>query len=419
MRLNLLTRIQSYLRELEYLDTLRCLHLYLTRVEERMLNGEFGEAVSVAMKILVKVGEALGASRLIEVSHVHISGVSYSNIGEPGLEYLEKLASNKPKFLVYTTVNPSCVDLSLSSKIVSLENWEKQAIINEILESMGSKASYTCTPYLLRRPFAFDRLAWGESSAVAMANSFYGAFTNREGGPLTIAAAIAGRTYMAGLHLMSERRVKHIIKVPSLNNEAEASLLGLYIGEEYSEISQITGASEWSYSMIKEFLAASAASGSHALIPLDGITPRGTYIVEESVERSSIDRRELEHYYNKVSKTLELGEETLVYIGCPHLSLSELRQLSIMLDGRRLKKGVHFLVTVPGTYRALGVLDHSLRKAGVEIAVGTCPIVSRITVKPDIVLTNSGKALFYLSRLHKFNVGLASLVDIVKLVSEK
>ncbi len=384
-----------------------------------MLNGEFGEALSVATKILVKVGEALGASKLIEVSHVHISGVSYSNIGEPGLEYLEKLALTKPRFSVYTTVNPSCVDLSLSSRIISLENWEKQAIINGILESMGSRASYTCMPYLLRRPFMFEHLAWGESSAVAMANSFYGALTNREGGPLTIAAAIAGRTYMAGLHLMSERSAKHVVKAPPLNNEAEASLLGLYIGEEYSEITQITGALGWSYSMVKEFLAASAASGSHALVPLDGVTPRGTYAVEEGVERSGIDKRELEYYYDKVSKALELGEETLVYVGCPHLSLSELRQLSTMLDGRRLKRGVHFLVTVPGTYRALGGLDLFLKKAGVEIAVGTCPIVSRITVKPDVVLTNSGKALFYLSKLHKFNVSLASLVDIVKLVSEK
>ncbi|MCS7127910.1 MAG: aconitase X catalytic domain-containing protein [Desulfurococcaceae archaeon] len=393
--------------------------MYLTKVEERMLGGEFGEAMSVAMKILVKVGEALGASRLIEVSHVHISGVSYSNIGEPGLEYLEKLASTKPKFSAYTTVNPSCVDLSLSSKIVSLEDWEKQAIINGILESMGSRTSYTCTPYLLRRPFMLEHLAWGESSAVAMANSFYGAFTNREGGPLTIAAAIAGRTYMAGLHLMSERRAKYVVKTPPLNNEAEASLLGLYIGERYSEITQITGASEWSHSIVKEFLAASAASGSHALVPLDGVTPRGTYVVEEGVERTTIDRRELEYYYDNVSKALELGEETLVYIGCPHLSLSELRQLSIMFDGRRLKRGVHFLVTVPGTYRAFRDIDRSLKKAGVEVAIGTCPIVSKITVKPDVVLTNSGKALFYLSKLHKFNVSLASLVDIVKLVSEK
>ena len=46
--------------------------MYLTREQERMLNGEFGWVVAKAMSIIVKTGEALGATKLVEVVHAHV-----------------------------------------------------------------------------------------------------------------------------------------------------------------------------------------------------------------------------------------------------------------------------------------------------------------------------------------------------------
>ncbi|GAB6147969.1 hypothetical protein JCM10135_05100 [Stetteria hydrogenophila] len=66
--------------------------MYLTRVEEAMLRGDYGEGVARAMRVIVKVGEALGAERLVEISHAHVSGISYHNLGDPGAELLEELA---------------------------------------------------------------------------------------------------------------------------------------------------------------------------------------------------------------------------------------------------------------------------------------------------------------------------------------
>ena len=48
-----------------------CTLMYLSSIEEKMLNGEYGEAVELAIKIIVKVGESLGANRLVEVNNVH------------------------------------------------------------------------------------------------------------------------------------------------------------------------------------------------------------------------------------------------------------------------------------------------------------------------------------------------------------
>ncbi|MEM2347111.1 MAG: aconitase X, partial [Sulfolobales archaeon] len=65
--------------------------MYLSSIEERMIKGEFGAAKALALKVIVKVGEALGAQELVEVGHAHISGVSYFNVGDAGLEFIEDL----------------------------------------------------------------------------------------------------------------------------------------------------------------------------------------------------------------------------------------------------------------------------------------------------------------------------------------
>lgn len=46
--------------------------LNLTIHEERMLNGEEGHTIQKAMELLVKVGEAYGAQRMLNISHTHI-----------------------------------------------------------------------------------------------------------------------------------------------------------------------------------------------------------------------------------------------------------------------------------------------------------------------------------------------------------
>ena len=50
----------------------------LTGEEENMLRGERGESLAVAYRILLAIGEATEAERLIPVKWAHISGVNYN-----------------------------------------------------------------------------------------------------------------------------------------------------------------------------------------------------------------------------------------------------------------------------------------------------------------------------------------------------
>ncbi len=78
----------------------------LTPEEQDMAAGKYGKATKKAMEILVTLGEIYGAKRLIDVTSVQIAGVSYANLNEPGLEWLEEMAEDG-KVRTFTTLNPA------------------------------------------------------------------------------------------------------------------------------------------------------------------------------------------------------------------------------------------------------------------------------------------------------------------------
>jgi predicted aconitase len=62
--------------------------VHLTREEEDALDEKHGQAVSIAYKILLSIGKATNAERLIPVDWVHLSGVNYNTIGDAGVKIL-------------------------------------------------------------------------------------------------------------------------------------------------------------------------------------------------------------------------------------------------------------------------------------------------------------------------------------------
>lgn len=45
----------------------------LTSEEKDILNGEFGPGTTTAMKVLVAIGEAFGAEKMVEISRAHVA----------------------------------------------------------------------------------------------------------------------------------------------------------------------------------------------------------------------------------------------------------------------------------------------------------------------------------------------------------
>ena len=121
--------------------------MYLTKEEEDMLKGEQGFAVKKSMEILVALGEIYGSEKLIEVGSVQVSGVSYHNLGDAGLSFLEELAKDG-KVKVLTTLNPAGMDLENWRNLGISEDFaKKQNFVIKAFEKMGIIVS--CAAYCL------------------------------------------------------------------------------------------------------------------------------------------------------------------------------------------------------------------------------------------------------------------------------
>lgn len=77
--------------------------------DESYLRGERGEGAALAMRVLLKVGRAMGATRLVDVESAHVDGCIY--IGSVSLHFARKLAEGGAKVSVPTTLNIGAIDL--------------------------------------------------------------------------------------------------------------------------------------------------------------------------------------------------------------------------------------------------------------------------------------------------------------------
>ncbi|WP_456455419.1 aconitase X [Methanopyrus sp.] len=352
--------------------------MYLTKEEERILNGEEGELKAKLMEVLVKLGDVFDAERLVRPASVHVSGVSYRTIGDAGLRFLRKVAEDGLKVSVPTSVNPCgiCLDGNLP---VDEEFERRQREIMDALESLGTAPVYTCVPYQQGfQPSRGDLLAWGESSAVFVANTYYGARANREGAPATVAAAVVGRIPEYGMHLDENRVAEYEVVVEfEPRNDFEWSALGYYLGEVLDGIPVLRLPTVPSLSNVKYMGAAAAASGALAMAYIPGITPEEPRV--DGTERIEVEREDV---FDLVEERFGTEREGFSFTGCPHRPDGEIQRF----DG--------CAICCP----ANATLDgHRLR--------GTCPVVAPIEDVYDVVFTDSLKAAHYLASRVEVNVG--------------
>ncbi len=398
--------------------------MYLTREEEKILAGEMGEARAEALKIIVKVGEALGAERLVPIAHAHVSGISYGTIGDHGASLLEDLASRGARVAVPTTVNPvgyDTEDPSLLEKAgvrITPEFVRGQSRILSALRRMGANLTLTCTPYYIPEVRGIpvgSSVAWGESNAILYANSVLGLRTNREGGPLALMAALTGRTYYWGMHLDQERVPQTLYHVEEgILDEARAGVLGEIIATSHrNRKPPLVDARLRDEIALREFLAALGAAGSLAMAHIQGVTPEKP--PEKPEERIMISAQDLEERLDKYRPTETLD---VVFIGCPHAKAGDVERLARLLQGAsRVRTRIVVTLSRREYSRLLASNPRvigELSGMGVVIARDTCLIVSPFGKPGTRVATNSYKALFYLSK-RGVKVSLAPLEDLARI----
>ncbi len=389
--------------------------LKLTGEEKEMLEGKHGKATGKAMEIITTLGEIYGAERLIPVSSVQIAGVSYHNLGEAGLEYLDEMAEDG-RTRVLTTLNPAGMDLEEWKKHGISEDFAKnQQRVVAAFEKMGVVSTCTCTPYLIGNlPHYGEHIAWAESSAVCFSNSIIGALTNREGGPSALASALTGRTAEYGLHLQENRiaQVKYEVQA-QLTNTDDFGLLGHAIGERTGKaIPYIVGVEKATTEELKSFCASIATYGGVALFHMEGITPNKTSVPDKTEVITNEDLSKA-----RIELDDEDAEIDFISVGCPHASIKEIGHIAEMLDGKKVVDGKTVWITTAKPTKDLamkmGYYD-KIEKAGAFLVADACCAVAPLKGKFVGLMTDSAKACFYARGKNSFKTEIRTVEECIQ-----
>lgn len=399
--------------------------MFLEKDEEKMLEGEEGEAKRRAMNLLVRYGEALDAERLIDVSSVHF--MEYFDLPFSGT----KLQDETIKFLlateestkvesvkVFTTAHIQRCDFENWRTLgIKREEYEKLNEMKKLCKRLGINCTFTCVPYLTGNvPTPGEHIAWMESSAVPIANSVLGARGNLEGSESSFAAAITGKIPYWGLHKDEERYGDILVDVKAnIESVNDWDMLGYYIGEVVGEkIPVLKGSfspNKIQIEHLKSFSASLNTSGGSQMFHIPGKT-FGTNKVEDAFSdkpemKIHVTESDLKAVKEKISTGVS-EKVDLITLGCPHCTIHQLSKIAKLLNNKKVRKDVKLWIWTAHGIKTLSDrmgYTNMIESSGGEVHVDTCAVPSAWdSHNIGTVATDSCKQAHYLPRMHNVDV---------------
>ena len=349
--------------------------MYLTKEQQAILNGSKGETMAKVMKTLVMYGDTFGAEKLVPVTSNfnHLVTSFGLKMMKPVFDLMQQLIDAGAVSDQQFSVDPRPLDKNVPANF--LQNfifnnfmYSKQEEYEKQLQALGlmNDDAFTCACYLDQvgnKPKKGDILSWAESSAVVYANSVLGARCNRNSGIMDIMGSIAGFVPYFGLLTDEGRKATWIVQVKT-TKKPEAQLLGSAIGMKVMEdVPFITGMEEWlgtelndeTTAYLKDFGAATASNGAVGLYHIEHLTPEakelGAGLVAPGAKVHVIDDAELQRVqdsYPVIWKNPD-AKPKLCFIGCPHMSLQQLKDWTLAVE-KGLKKAGHDKVQIPTVF---------------------------------------------------------------------
>ncbi len=354
----------------------------LTEEQQAILDGSKGSTMAKVMKTLVMFGEAFGAEKMVPVTSKYNHLVTSFGLGvlQPVYDLMNTLIEAGVKSGQKFSADPRPCDPNvpknfLQNLIFNKFMYNKQDFYENQLRQLGlmDKDAFTCTCYMDEvgnKPKMGDVLSWSESSAVVYANSVLGARCNRNSGIMDIMGSIVGYVPYFGLLTDEGRKATWIIKIET-EKKPEAQLLGSAIGMKVMEdVPFVKGLDKWlgteltdeACTYLKDFGAATASNGAVGLYHIENLTPeaklQGEKLLADNVREYVIDDAELERVKNNYPIVWKdkNAKPKLCFIGCPHMSLRQLKDWTDRVEAS-LKKYGSKKVVIPTVFTAApGVL---------------------------------------------------------------
>ena len=406
--------------------------MVLTQEQQAILDGEKGEMLAKVMKTLVMYGDAFEAEKLVPITseYNHLVTSFGLKVMSPVYDLMQKLLDAGVVSGQKFSADPRPLDSHVPAN--ALQNlvfrkfmYTKQDFYEEQLSRLGlmDKDAFSCTCYMDEvgnKPKKGDILSWAESSAVVYANSVLGARCNRNSGIIDIMGSIVGYVPYFGLLTDEGRKADWVVRV-NTTKKPEAQLLGSAIGMKVSEdVPYVVGLDKWlgselNYSAcayLKDFGAATASNGAVGLYHIANLTPEavefGESLIAEGAKEYVIDDAELERVrqsYPVIWKNPDAAPK-LCFVGCPHLSLTQLKEWTVKLEDGLKKNGRAKLsvptvfTAAPAVLEAFAQTEYAARlKATGAVTSYICPLMymNNPLCKKMPVITSSNKLRTYSS----------------------
>ena len=419
--------------------------MILTKEQEAILNGEKGETLAKVMKTLVMYGDAFEAEKLVPITsnYNHLVTSFGLKVMSPVYDLMQQLldagVASDQKF----SVDPRPIDKNvpanfLQNLVFNKFMYTKQNFYEGQLEKLGlmDKDAFTCTCYMDEvgnKPKKGDILSWAESSAVVYANSVLGARCNRNSGIIDIMGSIVGYVPYFGLLTDEGRKATWVVKV-NTTKKPEAQLLGSAIGMKVMEdVPYVIGLDKWigstlddsACSYLKDFGAATASNGAVGLYHIDNLTPEavelGERLIAEGAKEYIIDDAELERVqreYPVIWKNPDASPK-LCFVGCPHLSIQQLKdwtdniEVALAKNGKKKVVIPTVLTAAPKVLAVFNETDYAerLKKTGV-ITSYICPLMymNNPLCKTMPVITSSNKLRTYTSARYYTDAEILNII---------
>jgi len=324
--------------------------MQLTKDEEKMLSGGYGEATRRAMEILVKMGEYEAAKRMVPVSWADLS--TFSGIGgghgdSPNND-MYKFMKEFDDLCAQENVKFRC-PITLADAGTPERNEKMTRMGAQLISPAGASSPHDIFPL----PLFGQYVTPGATNINTYCNSMIGARGNNEGPVGVRMAAITGKTPEYGYLLDENRHARTLVEVQvEPRNYIEWAVLGFYISKtlstHYWDVPVLTGIKPTAVTSddIMAFCASMNNPGSITHFLIEGLSPEGRTLEQaldgrKPKERFAVGPKEMKEIYDTFPPTG--NKPDIVTLRFP-LTVQRLYQVARMVEGKKIHKDVSFAV---------------------------------------------------------------------------
>lgn len=346
--------------------------MQLTRDEEKMLSGGYGEGYKRAMEILVRMGEFYDAKRMVPISMAYlVEGPSVAVPGET-VKWLNWMADMGVTFRC-----PLCLAPIEGN---TFSDYDLQKRLGAVFAS-GS-GGHARNPFCL--PVRGQHITADGTAVTHYMNSYVGAKANTECFVGQYSAAIVGKTPEYGLHLAENRLGKTLFEIKTkLKGETDWSALGYYISrtlaKNYWDVPVINGIDplEITNDDLVTFCESVPSYGAVVHSLLVGISPEGQTLKQafgggKPKETFVVGPKELQGVYETFSTSTEKPDMVSLGGFGVNLSIKSVYTVARLLEGKKVSGDFPTVASIDGAVRVvadkMGITD-VLKAAGVRLSM--------------------------------------------------